>query len=96
MQHLPDSSEGARPLVRLGRCHTSLNGSRHSPLPGQRLLWMRLGAFVCSLITIQLWTPHTNSAFPSFLTNQRTTAVTVFFGATTKREVVFAAGVASA
>lgn len=25
MQHLPDSSEGARPLVRLGRCHTSLN-----------------------------------------------------------------------
>lgn len=24
-EHLPDSSEGARPLVRLGRCHTSLN-----------------------------------------------------------------------
>lgn len=25
MQHLPDSGEGVRPLVRLGRCHTSLN-----------------------------------------------------------------------
>ena len=35
MQHLPDSSEGARPLVRLGRCHTSLNSSGHSTAMGR-------------------------------------------------------------
>lgn len=38
MQHLPDSSEGALPLVRLGRCHTSLNSRRQSPLGSELMV----------------------------------------------------------